>query len=194
MLHPDRNPIICVGPDGLHLMDLLNPNPASFDLRHIFTALSRQDRYTGHGAFPYSVGEHLLTCLRIAGRCESLREDSAFLWAVLMHDAAEGYLGDVSSPLKALLPDYKAIEARMEEAIFSRYKVQMGLFRDAVKRVDRQALALERAVLFPRSQPFAIELPGPAVQVRSWMTPEEVAKTLLLYASIFVPDGVAVPE
>lgn len=64
----------------------------------------------------------------------------------LMHDAAEAFIGDVSSPLKKLLPDYKAIERRVEEHVFS----TLGLpypFPASVKKADRIMLRLEQSQL-----------------------------------------------
>ena len=42
----------------------------------------------------------------------------------LMHDAAEAFLGDITRPLKHMLPDYKRIESETERAILSRFRIQ----------------------------------------------------------------------
>jgi hypothetical protein len=39
----------------------------------------------------------------------------------LMHDAAEAFVGDVSAPLKQLLPEYRRIEATVQGAILARF-------------------------------------------------------------------------
>jgi hypothetical protein len=67
--------------------------------------------------------------------------------AGLLHDASEAVLGDVAAPLKALLPDYKRIEARVEMAIFEHY----GIYHvPAIKLADLVMLATERRDLMPR--------------------------------------------
>ena len=130
---------------GRAYVNVLDPDPASFDLRDIFTALSRLPRFTGHGDRVVTVGVHVLPCLDI---CAAFRVTSEVRRAVLMHDAAEAYLGDVASPLKEFLPDYRAIEAKMEAAIFRRYSIRT-MYRPMVRRIDRAALALEKAAIFP---------------------------------------------
>ena len=70
----------------------------------------------------------------------------------LLHDAAEAYLGDVSSPLKSLLPDYRAVEARMERVIAERFNIPYkGNDHGLVKLLDLRTLATEVRDLMPPS-------------------------------------------
>jgi 5'-deoxynucleotidase YfbR-like HD superfamily hydrolase len=65
-----------------------------------------------------------------------------------MHDAAEAFLGDITRPLKQMLPDYKRIEAEVERAIFSRFGIQYPLPRE-VKQADLRVLAAEQRQVMP---------------------------------------------
>lgn len=56
--------------------------------------------------------------------------------AKLLHDAAEAFLGDAVTPLKAALPNYRALEKRVEAVVLAR----LGLPSE-VKRTDRLLLA-----------------------------------------------------
>jgi 5'-deoxynucleotidase YfbR-like HD superfamily hydrolase len=65
-----------------------------------------------------------------------------------MHDAAEAYLGDVSTPLKQLIPDYKAIEHRVEKVICVAFGLPFPL-DPCVKRADLRMLVTEKRDLMP---------------------------------------------
>jgi hypothetical protein len=82
-----------------------------------------------------------------------------------MHDAAEAYLGDIASPLKHLLPDYKAMEQEFEWVIQAKY----GIPRDhhtksVVSTLDIRILAKERQELMPHTGEHDWFLPD-------WVTP-----------------------
>ncbi len=116
------------------MIDLADPKPEMIDIRDIANALSKLCRYTGHCRGFYSVAQHSVLVSRVLP--EGLRLHG------LMHDASEAYLGDVSSPLKAMLPDYRAVEKRMQSTIYQKYG--MDTKEPAkVKQADIRMLATE---------------------------------------------------
>lgn len=121
---------------GRHF-SFLDPRPDSIHIGDIASALSMQCRFNGHTSMFYSVAEH---CVLM-----SLMVPREHEFQALMHDAAEAYVGDIAAPLKALLPDYKAIEACVEAAVFERFSVRMSAdCRESIKHADLRMLAMER--------------------------------------------------
>ena len=123
-------------------VDLLDPSPDSIDIDDIAHALSQITRFNGHHASHFSVADHSLHVLKL------MRQRTAkanLLLAALMHDASEAYLGDMSTPLKLLCPDYRAIEARFEAVIAKKYGFDdlSGLEKLALKDCDFIALKTE---------------------------------------------------
>jgi hypothetical protein len=134
--------------------DLSNPDPASIDIEDIATALSRICRFTGHTRSFYSVAQHSVSVSRLVPPEYALQG--------LLHDASEAYLGDVSSPLKQLLPDYRAIEAKVEAAIAERFGFSLPL-HPSIKQADLRMLVTERRDLMPRALP-----PYAGVDKQAW--------------------------
>ena len=124
---------------GLYF-NLQEPDPADVDIDDIAYALSNICRFTGHVHTYYSVAEH---CYRA-----SLIVPSLYALQALLHDAAEAYIGDVSSPLKRLLPDYRAIEERVEAAVLTHFKLPLKP-HPCVKQADLVMLATEQRDLLP---------------------------------------------
>src|SRR5262249_37415971 len=88
----------------------------------------------------YSVAEHSLLVSETA---------VGFEFEALMHDAAEAFLGDVTRPLKQLLPEFKRIEAEVERAILGRYGIAYPL-PPQVKHADLRVLAAEQRQIMPK--------------------------------------------
>lgn len=121
------------------------PETYDFDIVEIAHSLARLCRFTGHVDCPgiYSVAQHSVLVSLIVP--EPLRV------AALLHDSAEAYMGDVNAPLKQLLPDYKAIEKRVERAIFKYFELQWPKPK-AIKQADTRLLAAERRDFQPMTR------------------------------------------
>lgn len=117
--------------------------------------------------------------------------------AGLLHDAAEAYLGDVAAPLKMLLPDYKAIEARVEAEVLRRFGLPAKLPPE-VKEADRLALAIEQHALMPMHDDvwFCDRHPGfDRARAQIQITPERPTVARILFMARFRELlGAKVPE
>ncbi|MDW9357478.1 hypothetical protein GOL81_26255 [Sinorhizobium medicae] len=119
--------------------DLLDPWNSHFTIEDISQGLSNICRYAGQCRDFYSVAEHSLHV------CDTAAE---FKLEALLHDAAEAFIGDITRPLKQLLPEYKAIEANVEAAIYSRFGLNQ-MATPHVKLADLRVLAAEQSQLMP---------------------------------------------
>lgn len=122
--------------------DLANPSAGSVDVGVIAGALSKICRFGGHCPKFYSVAQHsvMASYLTVTHELE-----------VLMHDAAEAYVGDCVKPLKNMLGGlFHEIEARIDAAIVE----SLGLYDDdeahaEIRRCDLIMLRSEKAAFWP---------------------------------------------
>lgn len=101
-------------------VNILNPDPDSIDLRDVAWSLSKQCRLNGHTPVFYSVAEHTLNLVYYL--LDKNRQD--LVPYALLHDAAEAYLGDIPSPVKKLLPEFKAIEDNILKVILTKFGLE----------------------------------------------------------------------
>lgn len=127
--------------------DLLNPTPDMIRLSDIAHALSRIPRFNGHTPVPYSVAQHSVHVSTLAGMIDGPQGALDGLF----HDAAEAYIGDMPSPVKALCPQFAMIEARIWRVIADRYGLRTAL-GGAAGQADRTLLATEAARFFPQHE------------------------------------------
>lgn len=128
-------------------VDLADPDPSVIAFEDIAEGLSREGRYTNQCRRPYSVAEH--ACL-VAWRLEKLGASPAVCAAGLHHDDAEALTGDISRPLKKLVPEFKVVEDRVHAAVVAALGISGLPFDDpAVKEADDWAMMQEAYVLMP---------------------------------------------
>ena len=128
--------------------DLLDPSGSDFDIDDVAHGLAHVCRYAGQCRKFYSVAEHSILV------SETVAD---FADEALLHDAAEAFIGDITRPLKQLLPDYKAIEADIEEAINERFGLSKAA-KPVIKEADLRVLAAEQMqVMAPECADWAVE-------------------------------------
>lgn len=117
----------------------LDPQPEDISILDIAHGLAMTCRYAGQIGKFYSVAEHSVL---VATNCPV--DDRL---AGLLHDAAEAYIGDVPSPFKSDISNYRSIENKILKVIFDKYNVKS--LSSSIKHVDEYALHTEAAILIP---------------------------------------------
>jgi hypothetical protein len=122
-------------------LDPLAPRIEDIHIWDIAHSLAHLCRFAGHTHQFYSVAEHSV-------RVSFLVDERAGLHA-LLHDATEAYLVDVPTPLKALLPQYREIEKRLNATICAAFDIEPDTYKEEVKKADLEMCAAEVRDLMP---------------------------------------------
>jgi hypothetical protein len=151
---------------------MTDPDPDDVDIVDIAHALSHICRYAGHCKTFYSVAEHSYIMSQMVPPEHALQ--------ALLHDATEAYCQDLPRPLKAHLPEYRAIEQLNRAAICKRFGLALEEPTE-VRQADRDILLSEHLVLFgPGPKPWVV--PGavlrPRVEIRAY-SPAPINKLFL---------------
>ena len=149
---------------------LTRPTPEMVRLDDIAFALAHVNRFTGH-AGAYSVAEHSVR----ASWLGKTKRERAYL---LLHDAHEAYIGDLSSPLKNEIGRYRVadIARRIDAAVHRRFGLpwpRSKRVEGLVNRADLVMLATERRDLMPAGEEWDIELPRPLKEVIEPSSPRQ---------------------
>ncbi len=143
---------------GGHRFNFANPAESlkHITVEEIARALSKICRYTGHTQGFYSVAQHSVLVSRIV--------PEHLAWDALFHDAAEAFIGDMSSPVKKMFPEYKALELRIEAAMAPVYDLR-HLGNPLIKRADLILLKTEQRDLMAVDAMCVEDKYGDAVDV-----------------------------
>lgn len=98
----------------------LEPEAAEVKLADIAHALSQMCRANGHFKTFYSVAQHSINC---ANEAKARGLSARIQLACLLHDGSEAYISDITRPVKCYLHEYRKIEHKLQQVIFSRFGV-----------------------------------------------------------------------
>jgi hypothetical protein len=153
--------------------DLDNPDPDAVDIRDIAHGLATMNRFGGRARDPISVAEHCVCCVR-RGRDEGLHH-AKVLRALLLHDAAEAYVGELSRDIKHRedMAAYRWLEHRVLDAVWLHVVIAghdiAPAYSPAVRRIDAAVGDAEAAWLLsekPIVSPDGREVPWVWVTAR----------------------------
>lgn len=114
----------------------IDPRPEEIDIIDIANSLSKNCRFCGHCKYDYTVGQHSIHVSYLVPQYLAL--------AGLLHDASEAYLSDIVRPAKSDMPEYMAIEKKLELCIEKRFGLNLtDDDRKLIKIADDQMLATE---------------------------------------------------
>ncbi len=144
--------------------------------------LAHQCRFNGASSSFYSVAQHCVIGSKLA---ERLGHSKLIQLGVLLHDAAEAYIGDLVSPLKLALGDeamarYHEVEKRLLVSIYTRAGIDWASpkltddYWATIKQIDHWLLAAERVTLMPDEPSWAPPLHPDLPRVHPW--PIEVSR------------------
>lgn len=125
------------------------------DIAHHLSSINRFGGGLNHSTH-YSVAQHSVILAMYA----LINYDIRIAKLCLLHDAAEAYLGDVITPLKNLLPDFKKIENFFQSEIFCKYLIIENVLEysyrgeHTVADIDRRLFLKEFLHFFPDRADF----------------------------------------
>lgn len=134
------------------LIDIAHFQKSDIDLRDISVSLSRQRRYGGHTAVPWTVAQHLTLCGVMADMMGCSDDD---IKAVFLHDIEETWVQDVIFPIKRnlMLGRYDKICREISDVVYDFFGLK-DFFKSSdnkhmVECFDRAAYILEAFTMVP---------------------------------------------
>jgi len=94
------------------------PDMDKIHIEDIAHALSLLCRANGHIESFFSIARHSLNC---TAEAKARGYTARVQLACLIHDASEAYISDITRPVKSYLEEYKVIEKRLQDAIYTKY-------------------------------------------------------------------------
>lgn len=129
-------------------INLHNFTIEDFDIRDVAHALSHICRFQGHCQRFYSVAEHCVRMVDLYKRLTALYEVE-LAYMLLMHDAAEAYIGDIPRPIKHAIPIFKQYENNILREIGIEYDDTVKIYDNRMLKIEARALVKSGGKLWP---------------------------------------------
>lgn len=144
---------------------------AKYTIRDVATVLGRKQRFNDHlpEGIEYSVAEHCYHASYLY---------SANPFGALMHDAPEWITGDLITPVKARVPDFREVESIVETDLVKRYGYRT--VDERFKVVDDVLFQVEHATFYGRPQVYSFDVP-----IKNWSPKEATEKFLRRFEELF---------
>lgn len=127
-----------------------DPKEEQIDIHDIAHALSHLCRFGGHSKFFYSVAQHSIL---VSDYLKQEGHSPLIQLYGLLHDATEGYMVDIPTPIKQGLPDYKKAEDVLHDVIWNALDLPHPTKEEwaIIKEVDVLFQHHEANVLLPKA-------------------------------------------
>jgi len=96
----------------------LDPDISQIRVEDIAHSLSLLCRANGHIDYFFSIAQHSINC---ANEAKARGHSTRVQLACLIHDASEAYISDITRPVKLYLSEYKIIEKRLQDVIYTKF-------------------------------------------------------------------------
>lgn len=187
ILKPNEGKMITYSGKFINLHSPLKTAADQIDIIDIAVGLSNKAHFSGQTPKFFSVAEHcLIVSKRILNERnkdfnaifgnyfsntssipnemfnnpkvrEFIKETFLLALVGLLHDSAEAYVGDLITPLKIILPEFKKIEDELTSKIFEVFELDISLKRK-IKQIDIDVLNLEYIEFYTLSSNDNVEI------------------------------------
>lgn len=142
--------------------DFAKLDKESYNVADIARGLTYTNRYNGQLGYMPVAGHSLRVAKMMHNHFVKISGNTVAAWNAyligLLHDAAEAYVGDVVSPLKALTPDFCYFERAIQDLIYGQFgAIVAGDLHDILKRYDVEDRAAEMAGEVRNPEPAELE-------------------------------------
>jgi len=138
------------------LQDLAHVKGTDINVFEIAWSLSMQNRFMGHAPVPWSVLSHTGLVLQLYTQEARGDTDIHKTIHLMLHDAAEAYIGDIIRPLRRQpqFAFFNELEDRVLRTIFARfgYDYDVDVDKEFIDRYDTQACHVEMALFWPEQR------------------------------------------
>lgn len=143
-VHNNKNMVIT---RSRRYINVLDPEPVDIFIEDIASGLGNTCRYNGQVPF-FSVAQHSIMMANSLSR-----QKRKWRLAVLLHDAHEAYLGDITAPVRQHISGFVELINVWNKAIYTRFGLRdWEMFADEIKAMDVKALENEWDILYGRKK------------------------------------------